>query len=399
MSVVKFDNKAIRSAVPPVAGYTLLWDRAVRGFGCRVTAAGAKSFVLDYRASGRQRRYTLGSWPDWSVAAARNEAMRLKRAIDQGRDPMAERYHARHAPTVASLCDRYLAEHVEVHNKANTANEVRRMITKVVKPKIGQLKVETVKHADIERLHRDLRGTPRQANLVVAMLSKMMNLAEHWQLRPLNSNPCKHLRRYPENARDKYASPDELERIGAALRELEVDGKINPADAACIRFLALVGCRLSEAVTLDLRDVDFRAGSWALPDAKAGRRTVILGVPALALLADLGRTEGYAFVRSSGRPVSWHMIEYAWSKIRTRAGIAGLRLHDLRHTVGTYAGASGASAFLVRDLLGHRNLAMTNRYVSRHTDPLRATADVVSGQIAAALEGNAADVVKLKQRG
>jgi integrase len=395
---VKLTDKIVRDLVAPPAGNTIAWDSAVKSFGVRATTGGAKAFVLDYRSGGRQRRYTIGSWPDWSVAAARNEAMRLKREIDRGRDPMAERHHARHAPTVADLCDRYLAEHVDVHNKRSTGNEVRRMIEKIIKPMLGRLKIDALRHADIERFHRDLRRTPRQANYAVAMISKMMNLAERWQLRPLNSNPCKHLRRYPEPARDRYPLLDELMRTGIAMRELETEGVLLPEDAICVRLLALVGCRLGEAVALDLGDVDFRTGAWALPDAKAGKRVVMLGAPALALLANLGRTTGRAFVRAHGKPVTASMIEHAWIRIRARAAISDLRLHDLRHGVGTYAGAAGLNAFMIRDLLGHKTMAMTGRYVSRHVDPLRAAADAVSGQIAAALDGSAAEIVSLRQR-
>ena len=77
------------------------------------------------------------------------------------------------------------------------------------------------------QFHRELRATPRQANHVVAMLSKMFHLAERWKLRPLNSNPCRHIRRYPENARDRYPLPEELERIGIAMREMEDQGKLS----------------------------------------------------------------------------------------------------------------------------------------------------------------------------
>jgi integrase len=82
--------------------------------------------------------------------------------------------------------------------------------------------------------------------------------------------------------------------------------------------------------------------------------------------------------------------------IRDRAGIPDVRIHDLRHTMGTYAGGAGLNAFMVRDLLGHATLTMAGRYVSRNADPMRQAADVVSGQIAAALEGRVAEVVPLK---
>ena len=197
MAAEKLDDKTVRGWAVPATGTAITWDAEVKGFGIRITAAGARSFILDYRAGGRQRRYTIGSFPDWSTVAARNEAASLKREIDRGRDPMAERHHERQAPTVAALCDRYLVEHVELHNKARTQAENRRMVEQIIKPKIGRLKVEAVDHEDVERLHRELKWTPRQANHAVAVLSKMFNLAERWKLRPLNSNPCRHIRRYP----------------------------------------------------------------------------------------------------------------------------------------------------------------------------------------------------------
>jgi integrase len=194
------------------------------------------------------------------------------------------------------------------------------------------------------------------------------------------------------------------------MREMEAEGKLRSEDATCIRFLAVVGCRLSEAVALDLSNVNFKTGVWTLPDAKAGTRTVMLGAPALALLAGLGRTTGRAFVREDGSPVTVNTIERAWigeksqpkyrkrgrPGVRDRAGVPDLRVHDLRHGVGTYAGAAGLNAFMVRDLLGHKTMAMTGRYVSKHVDPLRAAADAVSGQIDAAMKRPPAEVVSIK---
>src|SRR5919106_691291 len=101
-------TQLVKALEAPATGNRIVYDADIKGFGCRVTATGAKSFILNYRAGGRERRYTIGSFPDWTVVAARNEAAQLKREIDRGRDPMAERDHERQAPTVADLCDRYL---------------------------------------------------------------------------------------------------------------------------------------------------------------------------------------------------------------------------------------------------------------------------------------------------
>jgi integrase len=253
-------------------------------------------------------------------------------------------------------------------------------------------------------LHGSLVSTPRQANHVLAILSKMLNLAEAWELRPGGSNPCRHVRRYRENARERFLSAAELKAVGAILRDLEAAGKIRSEVAGCIRFLALTGSRLSEAVGLTWDAIDTKAGIWRLPDAKAGARTVPLGAPALALLAALPHDGDRVF------PVTAIAVERAWSgeraqpKIRKKArpgirdlaGVSDARLHDLRHTVGTYAGGAGLNSFIVRDLLGHRTMAMAGRYVNRNVDPLREAADAVSGRIAAALDGKVAEVVPLR---
>ena len=410
------DGVVVAELPVPAKGNKVTYDSEVKGFGVRVTANSARAFVLNYRVrrgpkAGTERRYTIGSTAEWSTEAARTEAKRLKQMIDQGGDPVGEEEQDRQAPVVSDLCDRFLAEHV-AKKKPRTVAEYTRVIEKNIKPKIGRLKAEAVEYEDIERLHHDLgKRAKRQANFTIAVASKMFNLAERWGVRPQNSNPCKYIERYRENARDRYLKPEELERVGGALREMETEGKVRPEVAACIRFLALVGCRLNEAIGLDLADVDFRTGEWTLRDAKAGDRVVLLGAPALVLLASLGRTTGRAFVREDGTPITGNMVEHAWggekahSKsrrkarpgIRDRAGVPDVRIHDLRHTVGTYGGASGLNAFLVRDLLGHKTMAMTGRYVSKHVDPLRAAADAISGQIAAAMEQPAADVAPLRR--
>jgi integrase len=138
-------------------------------------------------------------------------------------------------------------------------------------------------------------------------------------------------------------------------------------------------------------------GTLWLSDAKAGPRAVPLAAPAVALLSGSVRDDASPiFQVADGKLLSVSMLEKAWRRICKRAGLENARLHDLRHTVGTYAGGAGLNAFLVRDLLGHKTLAMTGRYVQRDADPLRAAADAVSGSIAAAMAGGAgAEVVPM----
>jgi integrase len=140
-------------------------------------------------------------------------------------------------------------------------------------------------------------------------------------------------------------------------------------------------------------------GTLCLSDAKAGPRVVPLAAPAVAALSGSVRDDASPIFRvADGKLLSVSTLEKAWRRICKLARLENARLHDLRHTVGTYAGSAGLNAFMVRDLLGHKTLAMTNRYVERDADPLRAAANTVSGRIAAAMAGEkGAEVVELME--
>src|SRR5262249_39210981 len=148
--------------------------------------------------------YTIGNYPAWPVAAAREEARRLKREINLGRDPMGERHEERAAPTVAEIAQRYLTEHAS-RKAVRSAQDDRAMLEKLVLPGIGNLKVHEVGHQHIDQLHQEVSQTrPIRANRMAQMLSKMFNLAIRWGHRP--DNPVKGWHRNPEERRTRYLS-------------------------------------------------------------------------------------------------------------------------------------------------------------------------------------------------
>jgi len=103
----RLTDAEIKRISAPLTGNTVTYDSAVTGLGIRVTAAGHRAFILNYRTrTGKQRRYTIGTFPDWSVTGAREEAKRLKREIDAGGDPLATIESAKAEPTVSELIDR-----------------------------------------------------------------------------------------------------------------------------------------------------------------------------------------------------------------------------------------------------------------------------------------------------
>jgi integrase len=293
-----------------------------------------------------------------------------------------------------------LAEHVVIHNRPSTAKEFARLIDRHVRPELGKQKAHAVTRQDIVKLHHRLKDTPRQANHVLSVLSKMFSLAELWGLRPENSNPCRRIKRYDEAKRERFLSEAELKRLGGVLNQAEANQTALLGVINGLRLLALTGCRLSEILRLEWDHVDFEAGVLALPGAKTGTRLHSVGAPALAILASIPRIEGSPRVLHgpiSSEPLSTNTIEGAWRRIRKAAGLQDVRIHDLRHTVGTYAGQTGANAFLIRDKLGHRTLAMTGRYVSRDPDPLRSLSNQVENRIASAMRGEISDnVIRLR---
>ncbi|MDA0657112.1 MAG: site-specific integrase [Proteobacteria bacterium] len=364
-----------------------IWDTEVKGLGVRITAAGAKTWTLKYwsRPLQKQRWYSLGSCDNVSPTQARKKARALLVGIADGSDPAEERKRIKDAGTINDLLDRYIREHLEVKNKPSTRAPVKYMIEGHLRPAFGRMKIETVTRSDISRLHAKMVSTPRAGNHALAVLSKVFNLAEIWGLRPENSNPVRLIQRYREQPRDRFITEGEINQLGKALDSAT---GLSPWAVGAIRFLMFSGMRKSEAISLEWNWVEFEAGYVRLPDAKAGGRIQSLSDTALNVLRSIPRGEEtpWIFLGADGnRALPVAGIDGAWKSVRKAAKLEDVRLHDLRHLVGTCAGEAGANAFAVRDLLGHKGLAMTNRYVSRNVAPTRQLANLVADRINAAL--------------
>ena len=204
-------DAAVKRLPVPANGNRITFDDAIGGFGCRVTAGGARSFVLDYRTKvGRQRRITIGQYPNWSTAGARQEAARLRQEIDRGADPLEDIQEAREAPTVAELADRFEKEHLP-RRRPGTIELYEIALRKHILPTLGRRKVADISFEDIDALHQKITETrgPIVANRCVAVMSKMMSLAVRWRMR--TDNPAKGIERNAETKRKRYLSAEELD--------------------------------------------------------------------------------------------------------------------------------------------------------------------------------------------
>jgi Arm DNA-binding domain len=212
----------------------------VKGFGVHVQRGGSKSYILHYRGGiGRGatlHKLTIGRHGSpWTAETAHAEMKRLLGMVEGGADPAADGIARKEAPTIADLAERFLAEHVEAKRKASTALGYRRLLDRVILPALA---MDAIRH-DIAKLHHGLRETPYQANRLLAVLSKMFNLAERWGLRPDGSNPCRHVEKFGERKRERMLSPDELARLGDALAAC--DG--SPYAVAAVKLSVFAGAK------------------------------------------------------------------------------------------------------------------------------------------------------------
>lgn len=401
----------VEGARPSAAGDVFLWDAALPGFGLRVLPSGRRSYLIQYRAKGRTRRLTLGPHGTLTLDQARRRARRLLAGVHEGQDPSEDRHQQRLAATMAELGERYLEQHARPKKKASSAIEDERMFRRRILPALGRRKVEDVTRSDVDRLHAAMKATPIMANRVLFLLSTMMNLAEKWGMRDARTNPCQGVERYREGRRDRFLSEVELARLGEVLRQAE-DGYVRgrdprreaselPSAVAAIRLLIFTGARVSEILTArwEYFDVDRRV--LRLPDSKTGAKAIPLNPPTLEILEGLRAERSGPWVVQGDAPGE-HLVNLgkAWRRIRKRAGLADVRLHDLRHSFASVGVGAGLSLPLIGALLGHRRTETTQRYAHLADDPVRAASDAIGSRLDAVLSGRpGGSLLSMERRG
>jgi integrase len=416
-------TKRVVDGLKPRTNEFAVWDAKLPGFGVRVRPSGAMSYVVVYRAgSGRGapvRRFTIASVGKTAPEAARRRAKAILGAVAHGQDPAGDKATERGTLTVTALADRFLSEHVEQKRKPGTVAFYRHLLEKIIKPELGATKADKMGRTQVAKLHGKLKGTPFQANRVLAVIGSMYAFAGRSGVVPEGMNPARRIEQYKEHRRERFLTGDELVRLGAAIREAETKGipwdvdeakpkakylpkaknrftKIGVSAAAAIRLLLFTGCRLREILHLKWEQVDLERGLLFLADSKTGRKTVILNAPALAVLAGLDRVGAYV-VPGDDPDKPRADLKRPWDTVAKRAGLDGVRLHDLRHTYASFGAGGGLGLPIIGKLLGHTQASTTQRYAHLDADPLRRASEAIGGRIAAALEGKSTgSVVRLK---
>ncbi len=374
-----------RSVDAATAGPTLkvIWDDELRGFGVRIHPTGRKVYIVKCRINGQQRFITIGQHGPVTAEHARARAYEILSEAKNGRDPAQELDQARKAPTMKALGQRFLEEHVAVRCKPSTQYEYRRSVELFINPKIGTRRVTDIQRRDIAELHHSLRHIPYQANRTLGVLSKMFNLAEVWGLRPDGSNPCLHVKKFLEEKRERFLSADEYAALGRTLAELETTESEPVSVIAAIRLLMLTGCRLGEIMTLKWAYVDWQAKAFRLPDSKTGAKVVLFGDAVATVLRAIPQLPDNPWVITGTKEgARLTDLQPPWRRIRHKAELDDVRLHDLRHSFASGALFLGEGLPMIGKLLGHTQVQTTARYAHLALDPVRSAAEKVSSFIA-----------------
>lgn len=366
-------QNTIKALKSPPRGNSVVWDAgsgSVTGFGVRITAAGSISFVLRYVIDGRERRMTLGKFPDLTIAVARELAAKHRSKVAvEGRDPLEERSRRLFALTISNLAKLYLEHHASTKS-ASAAEDDASMLRDYVLPSFGEKRVSELSSMDVGQLHRSMRDTPYRANRVLALLSKMLSKGSEWSS-DADPSILKSIRKYPEEKRDRWLSSDELRSLTQAL-----DRHPNQRSANAIRLLLLTGARRSEVLSAEWQEFDLERKIWTKPTHHTKQRKrghFPLSVAAMKLLEKMKSNAASEYLFPSPTNGS-HQIEIKtfWRTICSEAGLEQVRVHDLRHTFASHLVSSGHSLEMVGRLLGHTQAATTFRYAHVADDPLRA---------------------------
>jgi integrase len=378
-------SKSVVDKLPVPSAERIFWDTLLPGFGVRVKPNATKSYLIQYRTrkTGRSRRKTIGQHgPLMSFTQAKVIATGLLSDVLRGGDPVAEATLVRNAPTLRYLSEQYLEVHAVPKKRPKSVANDRSMLNRLILPAFANQKVADIEHKQIQSFHNSLKTTPYQANRVLALLSKMFELAVKWGLR--SENPVRGVEKFHEEKRHRWLSTDELSRLGAAL-----DRHTNQKAANAIRLQLLTGARIGEVLTARWSDFDLDRGVWIKPSHHTKQKRtehLPLSGAAIALLVSVSETGGNVseFVfpgRSKNKPIV--DLKKFWRAVMSDADIHDYRIHDNRHTHASQLVSSGLSLAIVGRLLGHTNPMTTQRYAHLADEPLRDAAEVMAGKMKA----------------
>jgi integrase len=346
-----------------------VWDTEIKGFGCQILKGGKKTYVFYYHSPlTRKKGYTkIGCHGNITVDFARNKAKALSAAVASGVDPREEKrekqVEERQSLLFSDFFDVFKEKHIAVAYKGQGAYKNMSLARAHILPRFARKKLGDISARDIRQFLDSLSHISTTANRCFSLLSVAFGKAEEWEYLPPRSNPCRGVRKYKENRKQRFLSHLELKKLEKSLAEQERGSPLSYCSVNAIRLLLYTGCREGEVLNLKWDDIHPKDGFIYLPNTKRGESARPLNQKALDLLTSLKPKEGNPYVfygRVPGKPLA--QISTTWEKVLERAGIKDFRIHDLRHSYASFALKEGVDLYTVSKLLGHKNIATTARY-------------------------------------
>ena len=387
MPTDKLTKKLIDTHVPTTDRETL-WDSSLPGFGVRFSPTGKKTFVIKYRSghgrNAKQRWFTIGLYGALTLEQARLIAKKRFGEIANDLDPQFSRELTERPKSLNDVWKMYLETDAMLVKAATRANYQNAWDQRIAH-ELGSIPISDLNLSRIERAHRLWRDKPHSANRALALISLLLNFAEKRGLRPIGQNPCRLVKKYKEENRERFLSADELRRLSMALNEVETTHLETPFVTGAIRLLLYTGARSGEILNSRWEYVDWDNALLNLPDSKTGRKPVILGDSALIELRKLRTLNSILpspFIiqgQKPSAPVS--SLKKPWARICDRAKLANFRIHDLRHTAASLAAGAGLSLHQIGKLLGHTQSSTTQRYAHLAVNDARTSANLLGQKL------------------
>ena len=361
-----------------------VWDSEVKGFSCRIWPSGKKTYMFVYRSPLTQKKIFLkvGVHGNITVDEARLEAKKLSGVIASGHDPKVQKQEKileqKQAMLFGAFFDIFKEKYMVTAYKDSGRHNMGLANVHVL-PRFAEKKLDEITSRDIKLFLESLAHITTTANRCFALLSIMFKKAEEWEYLPPKSNPCNGVKKYKENKKQRFLSRPELLKLEESLNQQEREQKGSYYTVNAIRLSLYIGCRKSNILNLQWKDVHLKEHYVHLPDTKTGESACPLNKKAYDLLVSLKRQEGNPYVFPGKVPgKQLKEIKTAWRKILKRASIKGFRVHDLRHSFASLSLSQGVDLYTVSKLLGHKNIATTTRYAHLELEHLKEATNKMS---------------------
>ena len=371
---------------PDRSATQIIWDTRLPNFGIRIYESGRKSFVIRYRNEhGRKQYMTLGKYGIYTLNEARSEAMEKLVEADKGKDPANERRQKLNAATMDELAKAYIEKHAKPRKKTWKKDKLR--LERHILPRWGNRAPAKIKHPDVDKLHRIIgkkEGKVYEANRLLEIISKMFNFAaNHGYISRDKENPAKHVQRWPEERRKRRLARNEAPALADA-----VDSEPQLKKRNLFWMYLYTAARRSEMLGVKADDVDLEKQEITFRDTKNGSdHTLPLSDQALKRAEELKEnTNGPYLFPGSSEGDHYKYPDRPWNRIRDRAGLEDLRIHDLRRTVGSWLTDLGYSEYIIKNILNHSVPDVTGVYARPSLNSIRQALQDYADQLHAAIE-------------